>query len=209
MTRNHVATERVATDAFPAADRSFGFLVHDVSRLVKRRFERQARQIGLLITRRQAAVVLYVARNEGVSQAEVAAWLDLEPIALVRMLDKLSEEGLVERRAHPTDRRVRTLWLTPGAEPVVQRILDINQTIREEAFAGLEPGTRVAMIAALGSIKDNLILQEEKADDLVPPAVKLGSVSLDADRSGDEPFDPAGRSLSPGASVAPSSQATD
>ena len=152
-----------------AADRTFGFLVHDVSRLVKRRFERQARQIGLPITRRQAAVVLYIARNQGVSQAEVAAWLDIEPIALVRMLDKLHEEGLVERRAHPTDRRVRTLWLTNGAEPVVERILDINQAIREEAFAGLEPGTRDAMIAALGSIKHNLIVKEESAGDRPNP----------------------------------------
>jgi MarR family transcriptional regulator, transcriptional regulator for hemolysin len=182
MTRNHVATERAETGAFPAADRSFGFLVHDVSRLVKRRFERRARQTGLLITRRQAAVVLYVARNEGVSQAEVAVWLDLEPIALVRMLDKLNEEGLVERRAHPTDRRVRTLWLTPGAEPVVQRILEINQAIREEAFAGLAPGTRVAMIAALGSIKHNLMLQEETADDPAAPATKPAPEPLASDR---------------------------
>jgi MarR family transcriptional regulator, transcriptional regulator for hemolysin len=184
MTRNHLAAERVGTGVLRAADRSFGFLVHDVSRLVKRRFERRARQTGLLITRRQAAVVLYVARNEGVSQAEVAAWLDLEPIALVRMLDKLNEEGLVERRAHPTDRRVRTLWLTSGAEPVVQRILDINQAIREEAFAGLEPGTRVAMIAALGSIKDNLMLQEETADDPAAPATRLAPEPLASERGG-------------------------
>jgi hypothetical protein len=100
-----------------------------------------------------------------VSQAEVAAWLDIESIALVRLLDKLHEEGLVERRAHPTDRRVRTLWLTDGADLVVERILDINQAIREEAFAGLEPGTRDAMIAALGSVKHNLIMQEETAGD--------------------------------------------
>ena len=165
MTRIAAAASRRAE----AADRTFGFLVHDVSRLVKRRFERQARQIGLPITRRQAAVVLYIARNQGVSQAEVAAWLDIEPIALVRMLDKLHEEGLVERRAHPTDRRVRTLWLTDGAEPVVERILDINQAIREEAFAGLEPGTRDAMIAALGSVKHNLIAQEETACDRPTP----------------------------------------
>ena len=108
MTRSHIKHGARAQRGAAVADRTFGFLVHDVSRLVKRRFERQARQTGLPITRRQAAVVLYIARNEGVSQAEVAAWLDLEPIALVRMLDKLNEEGLVERRAHPTDRRVRT-----------------------------------------------------------------------------------------------------
>jgi MarR family transcriptional regulator, transcriptional regulator for hemolysin len=173
MTRNHVATERVETAAFPAGDRTFGFLVHDVSRLVKRRFERAARQTGLPITRRQAAVLLYIARKEGVSQAEVANWLDIEPIALVRMLDRLNEEGLVERRAHPTDRRVRTLWLQPAARPVVVRILEINMTIREEAFAGLAAGARDAMIAALGSIKDNLMLQEEAASERPAPAAEL------------------------------------
>ena len=141
--------------------RNFGFLVHDVSRLIKRRFDRQARQTGLPITRRQAAVVLYIARNEGVSQAEVATWLDLEPIALVRMLDKLTEEGLVERRAHPTDRRVRTLWLMPAARPVVTQILTINKAIREEAFAGMPTHTRDTVIDILDAIKGNLALREE------------------------------------------------
>jgi MarR family transcriptional regulator for hemolysin len=156
--------------------RNFGFLVHDVSRLIKRRFDRRARQTGLLITRRQAAVVLYVARNEGVSQAEVATWLDLEPIALVRMLDKLHEEGLVERRAHPTDRRVRTLWLTPAARPVVAQILTINQAIREEAFAGMAAHAREIVIDILDGIKDNLALREH-ADDrpAAPPASPDGA----------------------------------
>jgi MarR family transcriptional regulator for hemolysin len=150
--------------AQPGFGRNFGFLVHDVSRLIKRRFDRRARQTGLPITRRQAAVMLYVARNEGVSQTEVATWLDLDPIALVRMLDKLSEEGLVERRAHPTDRRVRTLWLTPAARPVIDRILTINQAIREEAFAGMPAHARDTVINILDGIKDNLALQEEAAD---------------------------------------------
>jgi MarR family transcriptional regulator, transcriptional regulator for hemolysin len=159
-------TERMTEKpgAQPGFGRNFGFLVHDVSRLIKRRFDRQARQTGLPITRRQAAVVLYIARNEGVSQAEVATWLDLEPIALVRMLDKLSEEELVERRAHPTDRRVRTLWLTPTARPVIERILTINQAIREEAFAGMPAHARDTVINILDGIKDNLALQEEAAD---------------------------------------------
>jgi MarR family transcriptional regulator, transcriptional regulator for hemolysin len=157
--------------AQPGFGRNFGFLVHDVSRLIKRRFDRKARQTGLPITRRQAAVVLYIARNEGVSQTEVATWLDLEPIALVRMLDKLNEEGLVERRAHPTDRRVRTLWLTPAARPVVARILAINKTIRDEAFGGMPTHARDTVIDILDAIKGNLALRE-KADDgpTVPPA---------------------------------------
>ena len=150
--------------AQPGFGRNFGFLVHDVSRLIKRRFDRKARQTGLLITRRQAAVMLYIARNEGVSQTEVATWLDLEPIALVRMLDKLNDEGLVERRAHPTDRRVRTLWLTPAAAPVVTQILSINKAIREESFAGMPTQARDTVIDILDAIKGNLALREE-ADD--------------------------------------------
>jgi len=140
--------------------RAFGFLVHDVSRLIKRRFERRARQMGLPITRQQAAVMLNIAANEGVSQAEVAAWLGIEPIALVRMLNKLSEEGLVERRAHPTDRRVRTLWLAPAAGPVVERILAINEATRREALSGLPSQTRDTLIEVLGQIKTNLAIKE-------------------------------------------------
>jgi MarR family transcriptional regulator, transcriptional regulator for hemolysin len=154
----------------PGSPRNFGFLVHDVSRLIKRRFDRRARLTGLPITRRQAAVVLYIARNEGVSQAEVASWLDLEPIALVRMLDRLNEEGLVERRAHPTDRRVRTLWLTPAARPVVTQILTINKAIREEAFAGMPPHARDTVIDILDGIKGNLALREETDDSPAVPA---------------------------------------
>jgi DNA-binding MarR family transcriptional regulator len=150
--------------------RNFGFLVHDVSRLIKRRFDRKARQTGLPITRRQAAVMLYIARNEGVSQTEVATWLDLEPIALVRMLDKLHDEGLVERRAHPTDRRVRTLWLTPAAAPVVTQILSINKAIREESFAGLPTQARDTVIDILDAIKGNLALREGADDGLSIPS---------------------------------------
>jgi len=147
----------------PAVGRTFGFLVQDVARLLKRHFERRAREIGLPITRRQAAVVIYISRSEGVSQAEVAARLDIEPIALVRMLDKLCEEGLVERRAHRTDRRVRTLWLTAAARPVLERILAINVAIRAEAFVGLDAAACDALVDTLARVKDNLSIEEERA----------------------------------------------
>ncbi len=145
----------------PASGRTFGFLVQDVARLLKRHFERRARQSGLPITRRQAAVMIYLSRHEGVSQAEVAARLDLEPISLVRMLDKLCEEGVVERRAHPTDRRVRTLWLTAAARPVLKCILEINQAIRAEAFAGMPLAARDALMDALALVKENLTVEEQ------------------------------------------------
>ena len=157
--------------------RAFGFLVHDVSRLIKRRFERRARQMGLPVTRQQAAVVLNIAGNQGVSQAEVANWLGIEPIALVRMLDKLHEEGLVERRAHPTDRRVRTLWLTPAARPVVAQILAMNKAIREEAFAGMAADACDTVIDILDGIKRNLALREGTDDS--PAASAAGPDGID------------------------------
>lgn len=140
---------------------NLGALLHDVARLIRRQFERRARQTGLPITRHQARVLLCVARNEGVSQAAVATMLDVEPIALVRILDRLHDEGLVERRPHPTDRRVRTLWVTDLAWPVIELILAINQSVREEACADLSPATRQALMQALGHIKGNLVAAED------------------------------------------------
>src|SRR6476661_1125650 len=112
---------------------NIGALMHDVARLMRRRFERRARQTGLSITRQQARALLSVARNE----------------------------GLVERRLHPTDRRVRTLWLTPLGWTVVDRILAINAQIREEACAGLNPAARETLLQTLDHLKSNLLLGEE------------------------------------------------
>src|SRR5271169_1057668 len=146
-----------------------GHRVHAVARLIRRRFERSVRQAGLPITRLQASLLIRIARKPGVSQTAAATDLDIEPIALVRMLDRLHEEGLVERRAHPTDRRIRTLWLTPLAWPVVDRILAINLVIREEACAGLSPAVRDTLMDALDHMKNNLAIAEAAAGNPVEP----------------------------------------
>jgi DNA-binding MarR family transcriptional regulator len=154
-------------DALPPARPSaaalqpnIGALLHDVARLMRRHFERQTRQTGLPITRLQARVLLCIARNEGESQAAVATLLDIEPIALVRALDRLHEEGLVDRRPHPTDRRVWTLWLTGRAWRVIDSVLSINRGIREEACAGLTLAERQALLDTLGRMKANLAAAE-------------------------------------------------
>ena len=138
-----------------------GAMLHDVARLMRRRFERQARQAGLPITRQQARALLLIARHEGMSQAAIATMLDVEPIALVRLLDRLHEEGLVERHAHATDRRVRTLWLTPLGWEVVDRVLAINTEVREEACAELSPTAREALMRALTQMKSNLLADDD------------------------------------------------
>jgi len=156
------AEPRAAGRPDPAAlQPNIGALMHDVSRLMRRRFERRARQTGLAITRQQARALLSVARNEGLSQAAIATLLDIEPIALVRLLDRLHEEGLVERRLHPTDRRVRTLWLTPLGWTVVDRILAINAQIRDETCARLDTAKREALLQTLDHLKSNLLMGEE------------------------------------------------
>src|SRR5207247_4196198 len=116
------------------------------ARLLRRGSERLARQTRLPITRQQARALMSIARNEGLSQAAVATMLDIEPIALVRILDRLHMEGLVERRPHPTDRRVRTLWLTPPAWAVVDRVLALNAETRDVACAALPPAAREALV---------------------------------------------------------------
>jgi DNA-binding MarR family transcriptional regulator len=159
-----VAIEVSASRADPAAlQPNIGAMLHDVARLFRRRFERRARQTGLPITRQQARALLLIARNEGLSQAAVATGLDIESIALVRILDRLHEEGLVERRPHPTDRRIRTLWLSPLAWGVVERVLAINAETREEACAGLNPAARALLMHALAHMKGNLTMAEETA----------------------------------------------
>ena len=72
--------------------------------------------------------------------------LDIEPIALVRILDRLHVEGLVERRPHPTDRRVRTLWLTPPAWDVVDRVLALNAETRDVACAAFLTSRKTPLI---------------------------------------------------------------
>jgi len=135
---------------------NIGAMMRDVARLIRRRFERRARQTGLPMTREQARALLHIARNEGLSQAAIATTLDIEPIALVRIIDRLHEEGLVERHPHPTDRRVRTLWLTPRAWGVVDRVLALNAETREAACAGLPPAARETLLRALVRMKANL-----------------------------------------------------
>jgi DNA-binding MarR family transcriptional regulator len=163
MPPNDGPTAPAWTDS-AALQPQIGALLFEVARLIRRRFDRRARESGLPLTRHQARALLSIARREGLSQAAIATRLDIEPIALVRLLDRLHEEGLVERRPHPTDRRIRTLWLTPAGWAVVERVLAINTEVREEACAGLGPAAREMLTQALGRMRANLTLFDADAD---------------------------------------------
>lgn len=136
-------------------ERNIGFLLHDVARLMRKRFEQNARHLGL--TRSQCQVLAHLARNEGIQQSALAEILEVEPITLTRILDKLVEADLVERRAHPTDRRIRQLHLTQKAHPLLGEIFTIGAATRDEAFDGMAEGDRDRLFAILSGMKGNLL----------------------------------------------------
>src|SRR5947209_14574017 len=136
-------------------DRSFGFLVHDVARLFGRRFNQRA-LLFLGLTRAQCKVLGYLARNEGINQAGLADLLEIKPMTLVRQIDRMEEDGWIERQPQPGDRRARRLVLTDKARPILARILDLSNEVRSESFAGLSREEGKQLIELLRRVHGNL-----------------------------------------------------
>src|SRR5271154_975772 len=136
---------------------TLGFMVHDVARLMRKRFEQVARANRLGLTRSQAAVLARLALQEGINQVTLAQLLELEPITLVRLLDRLQAAGLIERRADPQDRRARVLYLTERARPLLERVQVLAGEVREEAMAGLSQAERDILPRLLAAMKMNLL----------------------------------------------------
>jgi DNA-binding MarR family transcriptional regulator len=141
----------------PPAHAALGVLIQEVGRLLRRRFEQRARAAGLPLTRSQCSVLAAVARDEGVTQAALSQYLDVEPITLVRLIDGLEAAGLLERRVNPRDRRVRMLFLTDAAAPLLEQIQALGQALREDALAGLSEARREHLVADLRLLKSNLL----------------------------------------------------
>lgn len=134
---------------------SIGFLIGDVSRLIRKRFDERARTLGS--TRAQWKTLLILSRNEGINQGALAELLEVEPITLSRMIDRLEEAGLVERRRAPGDRRAWQMFLTPAADPVLRQLRAHADALTEAAFDGIDAGTRAQLTGALARIRDNLL----------------------------------------------------
>lgn len=135
--------------------RSFGLLLSDVSRLLRRNAMRRLAPVGL--TEAQARALAHLARNEGTNQVCLAEILEIQPITLGRTIDKLVDGGLVERRPDPKDRRAVRLYLLPAARPVLEEMWARTAETRDDAFAGLDEATREHLIDTLLTIKNNLL----------------------------------------------------
>jgi DNA-binding MarR family transcriptional regulator len=99
----------------------------------------------------------YLARNEGIHQGALAEILEVEPITLVRILDKLEERGLVERRRHPTDRRIRLLFLTDAAREPLMKMLELGNLTRADALFGVTETEGEHLVQLLAQMKINLV----------------------------------------------------
>jgi MarR family transcriptional regulator for hemolysin len=133
---------------------TLGFLLHEVARLLRRRFEQNARGSGL--TRSQWQVLAYLAQNEGINQSGLADLLEIEPITLGRIVDKLQILGLIERRPDPSDRRVWLLHLTAAARPKLSQLRQLGEATRGEALAGVAEVDTERLLKTLQGLKANL-----------------------------------------------------
>lgn len=135
--------------------RTLGFLLHDVARLMRKRFEQHARELGL--TRAQWQVLVHLAQNEGIHQAGLAEIIEMEPITLVRILDRLEARDLVERRRHPSDRRIWLLYLKEAAHPLLATLRGFGDATRAETLDGVSEAEVEQLIDVLTRMKSNLI----------------------------------------------------
>ena len=123
------------------------------------------RCLFLGLTRSQCRVLGYLARHEGINQAGLADLLEIKPMTLVRQLDRMEEDGWIERRPDPGDRRARRLFLTEKARPILARILDLSSAVRSEAFADLTDVEGRQLVDLLRRVHGNL------CDRIPPPLV--------------------------------------
>lgn len=140
-------------------DNTFAYLLHDVTRLMRKHFDRRATRLQL--TRAQWRALKVIRRHEGLSQTELADYLDMEPIPVGRVIDRLEKAGYVERRADPADRRRWRLHLTAKADAVIDEMEVIGAGLRDEALREVDAADFEAMLRVLARLKDNLIALDD------------------------------------------------
>lgn len=143
-------------------DTTVGLGLHDVARMLRREFDRRARAQGL--TRARWQVLWSLSHREGIHQAGLAEIMDVAPISLTRQLERLEEEGLVERRVDPSDRRRLRLYLTDQAAPALERLRELATGVRDQALAGIEADDIETLMRVLARMRANLCQRTEKEE---------------------------------------------
>lgn len=144
---------------------TIGFLLNDSARLFRRAFNARTRDTG--ITALQWRLLIYLRRHEGIRQGPLAELIEVEPITLSRMIDRLEEAGLVERRADPSDRRAWLLYLAPGADELLTAMRATTDALTAEATEGLSAAEQEQLNDLVERVRANLsrrICQKEKEE---------------------------------------------
>lgn len=131
-----------------------GFLIHDAARVMRRRFELRASGYGLSAA--QWRLLAHLVKAEGLPQARLAALLEIEPISVSRLLDRMEEGGWIERRTDAADRRVRMVFATRTSREAYDSVKGVAGDIYDEALAGLSGDERAALMAGLRTLITNL-----------------------------------------------------
>ena len=142
-------------------DISFGYLLNDVTLLFRKHFDRRAVKFGLTRAQWRATKMIY--HREGLRQAELAEYLEMEPIAVGRVIDRLQAAGFVERRPDPRDRRAWRLYPTEQARGVIDDMELIARGLRKDATQGIACEELQQALAVLERLKDNLQALDQDA----------------------------------------------
>ncbi|MFN5572527.1 MAG: MarR family winged helix-turn-helix transcriptional regulator [Bradyrhizobium sp.] len=137
-----------------SVDVNFLFTLGELQRLVRAYADKEAARFGM--TRAQWAVLAKFERNEGLKQSELAEQMEMQPITLTRLIDKLAEAGLIERRGDDTDRRVNRLYLKKAARPLLAKLAVLRGELTDTALQGISPAEAERLMTHLEAIKENV-----------------------------------------------------
>jgi MarR family transcriptional regulator for hemolysin len=135
-------------------DQNFLFTLGELQRLVRAYADRQAARYG--ITRAQWAVLAKVERFEGMKQSELAEQMEMQPITLTRLIDRLCDNGWIERRSDDSDRRVNRLYLRKAAKPLLGKLAGLKAELTATALDGISPSDAQRLLNQLEAIKENV-----------------------------------------------------
>jgi MarR family transcriptional regulator, transcriptional regulator for hemolysin len=135
-------------------DMNFLFTLGELQRLVRAYADKQAARYG--ITRAQWAVLAKLERTEGLKQSELAEQMEMQPITLTRLIDRLCDAGWIERRGDETDRRVNRLYLRKAARPLLGKLGGLRSELTATALEGISPADAHRLLAQLEAIKENV-----------------------------------------------------
>jgi DNA-binding MarR family transcriptional regulator len=135
-------------------DANFMFTLGELFRLIRVYADKEAARYG--ITRAQWAVLAKVERSEGMKQTELAELLEVQPITLTRLIDKLCDNGWIERRADENDRRVNRLYLKKAARPLLGKLAGLRSELTATALEGISPADAYRLLTQLEQIKENV-----------------------------------------------------